>query len=173
MLVRGGIRLLAALVFVLAGIGYGLSPARAASFAAPAFKQQWDTGEGMIPNFWGPVETAKSGQQEPYQQASGGQRTVQYFDKARMELTNGLVTNGLLTVELMTGNLQTGDATFERRLPARINVAGDPGGDGVTYADLARLPSTPGRAYDCTVSPCTAQEDRGNPIAPRIRRLCG
>lgn len=165
--VRRAIGVFVALILGSAEMVYGLAPARAASgFALPAFEQQWEGGEAITPNFWGPLPTAREGQQEAYREASGGQRTVQYFDKARMEMTNGTLTNGLLTVELMTGNLQTGDATFERRLPARINVAGDPGNDGVTYADLSRLPYKPGRAYLCTASPCTEQEDRGNPIAP-------
>ncbi|MHB8647870.1 MAG: DUF5107 domain-containing protein, partial [Thermomicrobiales bacterium] len=69
-----------------------------------------------------------------------GMRLVQYFDKARMELTHpaqGLVTTGLLTVELKSGKVQLGDNTFEQRGPAHINMAGDPGTDGLTYADLS------------------------------------
>lgn len=143
----------------------------ASSFADPAFETQWKAGEAAVPNFWGPLNLAHDGQQERYTEASGGTRLVQYFDKARMELTNpatGVVTNGLLTVELSTGRMQLGDATFEQRTPAHINVAGDPGSDSVTYADLTRLPYKPGRAYVCTNGPtaCTEQEDTGNPIAP-------
>jgi len=150
-----------------------LAPAvgAASTFASPAFEAQWKQGEALAPNFWGPLNLARDGQQESYKEAPGGQRLVQYFDKARMELTNstaGIVTNGLLTVELSTGRVQLGDATFEQRTLAHINVAGDPGSDSVTYADLTRLPYKPGRAYVCTDGPmaCTEQEDRGNPIAP-------
>ena len=120
----------------------GLSAA--SSFAAPPFQVVWQRGEAAFPNFWGPLSLAKDGQQEPYKEAPGGQRLVQYFDKARMELTNPamptVVTNGLLTVELKTGKVQLGDNTFEQRSPARINIAGDPGSDSLTYADLAQLP---------------------------------
>ncbi len=116
----------------------------ASSFASPPFQVVWQRGEAAFPNFWGPLSLAKDGMQEPYKEAPGGQRLVQYFDKARMELTNPstptVVTNGLLTVELKTGKVQLGDNTFEQRPPARINIAGDPGSDSLTYADLAQLP---------------------------------
>ena len=152
---------------IVVGLGWGrMSTQAATGFATPMFQQQWATGEAITPNFWGPLANATDAKQEPYKEATGGQRTIQYFDKARMELTNGTLTNGLLTVELMTGNLQRGDATFDKRVPARINVAGDPGSDGVTYADLAALPYKPGRAYLCTAMPCQETEDRGTPIAP-------
>jgi len=164
---RKGLLVLVGLLVV--GLGWGRIATQAATgFATPAFQQQWFAGEAITPNFWGPLANATDAMQEPYNEATGGRRTVQYFDKARMELTNGALTNGLLTVELMTGNLQLGDATFEKHAPARINVAGDPGGDGVTYADLAALTYKPGRAYLCTAIPCQETEDRGTPIAPRF-----
>jgi len=115
----------------------------ASTYGSGAFQAQWDAAESKVPNFWGPLTLAHDGQQEPYKEAPGGQRLVQYFDKARMELTNpasGTVTNGLLTVELKSGKVQLGDATFEQRQPAKVNIAGDPGNDGPTYADLAQLP---------------------------------
>jgi len=116
----------------------------ASSFAAPPFQVVWQRGEAAFPNFWGLLALAKDGQQEQYKEAPNGQRLVQYFDKARMELTNPamptMVTNGLLTAELKTGKVQLGDNTFEQRSPARINIAGDPGSDSLTYADLAQLP---------------------------------
>jgi hypothetical protein len=47
------------------------------------------------------------------------------------------VSNGLLVVELITGKLQVGDGRFEPRLPANVNVAGDPDGTlGPTYASF-------------------------------------
>ncbi len=128
--------------FVLLLPASGVSAA--SSFAAPPFQVVWQRGESAFANFWGPLSLAKDGQQELYKEAPGGQRLVQYFDKARMELTNPAmptnVTNGLLTVELKTGRAQLGDNTFEQRAPARINIAGDPGSDSLTYADLAQLP---------------------------------
>lgn len=125
-------------IFVAVG-----APVMAAStFADPAFQSIWATTEAKTANFWGPLATARDGQREAYRDSPGGQRLVQYFDKARMELNQpgGPVTTGLLTVELKTGQMQSGDTIFTSRGAARINVAGDPGSDGVTYADLARLP---------------------------------
>lgn len=88
----------------------------------------------------GPVEW------EPYVEAPGGRRLVQYFEKGRMELTHPdqvvdgrwRVTGGRLAWELMTGWQQVGDRTLRRRNPARIAVAGDPG-NGITYALLGSM----------------------------------
>jgi hypothetical protein len=76
-------------------------------------------------------------------------RTVQYFDKSRMEITTPgghpnadptspwYVTNGLLVMELITGRMQIGDESFEQRLPATINLAGDyDDPTGPTYASF-------------------------------------
>jgi hypothetical protein len=81
---------------------------------------------------------------EPYVEAAGGQRLVQYFDKARMELTNpatGTVTNGLLATELIRGQIQIGDRTFQPKPPPAIAIAGDPSTTGATYAALATTAS--------------------------------
>ena len=115
------------------------SASAASAFANPAFQAQWQQGEAVTPNFWGPLALAHDGQQEPYVEAPGGQRLVQYFDKARMELTNpatGVVTNGLLAVELITGKEQVGDTAFKPFQPASIPVAGDPNNAGPTYAQI-------------------------------------
>jgi hypothetical protein len=122
--------------------------AAASSFADPSFQQTWQAGESGAPNFWGPLSTARDGQREAYKEAAGGARLVQYFDKARMELTVpalGQVTTGLLTIELKTGAVQVGDATFEQRQPAKVGLVGDPGSPGPTYADLALVPEKDGR----------------------------
>ncbi len=108
----------------------------AGGFADPAFQTQWQQGEAITPNFWGPLANAKDGQQEPYKEAAGGQRLVQYFDKGRMELTNGKVTNGLLATEIVKGQLQVGDAAFQPKGPPSIPIAGDPDNPGPTYAQL-------------------------------------
>jgi hypothetical protein len=98
---------------------------------------------------WGPQDTAFQ-RREPYAEAPGGTRTVVYFDKSRMEITDPdadpgdgwFVANGLLVVELTTGRLQLGDDTFIQRAPAAINVAGDPDDrDGPTYATFGALAS--------------------------------
>jgi hypothetical protein len=98
---------------------------------------------------WGP-EAFTGELREPYADAPGGERVVQYFDKSRMEINNPsgnpdtpfYVTNGLLVVEMVAGRFQTGDAAFdERPQPAAVNIAGDPGdesGLSPTYADIAR-----------------------------------
>ncbi len=96
---------------------------------------------------WGP-EAFTAALNEPYQESPGGQRTVQYFDKARMEITQPAgdtdsiwyITNGLLVVELITGNLQTGDNSFQQKQPASVNVAGDADDStGPTYATFGNL----------------------------------
>jgi len=114
-------------------------------FASPEFEQQWNSVEGTIPNFWGPLATARDGQPEQYAEGvyngEPGKRLVQYFDKARMEKTNPArpVTNGLLTVELKTGALQLGDFSFEQRNAATIEIAGDQDAPGPSYATLNAL----------------------------------
>src|SRR3954464_14406789 len=55
------------------------------AFAVPAFQQQWVLGESVTTNFWGPLATAMDGRTEAYRDAPSGNRTVQYFDKGRME----------------------------------------------------------------------------------------
>lgn len=96
---------------------------------------------------WGP-EPFTTPLREPYAEAPGGSRLVQYFDKSRMEITNPAadrsspwyVTNGLLAKELITGQLQLGDATFQAVPPAQVNVAGDPDDPNApTYANFAHL----------------------------------
>jgi glucose/arabinose dehydrogenase len=81
---------------------------------------------------WGP-EGIFCATQEPYLDAPGGMRTVQYFDKSRMEVNDPdadpssiwYVTNGLLVTEMITGEIQTGNASFTVSSPSVINVAGD------------------------------------------------
>lgn len=91
---------------------------------------------------------------EPYAESPGGERTVQYFDKSRMEVTHPdgdpnsvwYVTNGLLVVELITGRMQIGDNLFEEREPAAVPVAGD-GNDpnGPTYETMASVLDAPAK----------------------------
>jgi outer membrane protein assembly factor BamB len=95
---------------------------------------------------------------EQVYQAERNERVVQYFDKARMEITSPFndpndpwyVTNGLLVVEMMTGQVQIADDQFVAREPAGINIAGDSAsitGEErpltPTYATLATLMSAP------------------------------
>ncbi len=143
----------------------------AGGFANPAFQAQWQQGEAVTPNFWGPISLAKDGQQESYVEAAGGTRLVQYFDKARMELgANNTVTNGLLATELITGKRQLGDNTFQDFGPANVPIAGDTDNIGPTYASiqanaaLLRVPvsSTPGTAVTAGLSPNGASQPFAN-----------
>jgi hypothetical protein len=142
----GALGVAAALLFAtVLGAFFGVGAA--STFASSAFQQQWNSVESVIPNYWGPVSTARDGQAESYVEGmyngQSGMRLVQYFDKARMEQTtpSSPVTNGLLAVELTTGQLQLGDNSFEQRAAANIGVAGDPNTPGPTYASLAQLPA--------------------------------
>ena len=104
------------------------------AFGFPAFQSQWQQGEGLAPNFWGPTVTAALTEQYA---ETGGTRLVQYFDKGRMERGAGdAVTNGLLANELITGQMQVGDNAFMAKGAANIPVAGDPDNAGPTYAGL-------------------------------------
>jgi hypothetical protein len=96
---------------------------------------------------WGPQ--ANTGvMNEPYVDASGEQRQVQYFDKSRMEINNPngdqnsiwYVTNGLLVKELITGTMAVGDNTSEQRSAAEVNATGDPDDPNApTYATFNGL----------------------------------
>lgn len=111
-----------------------INPAYSASnFANNYFKQTWqysdkavdevpDTGRGYT---WGPASISIV--TEAYQEAPGGKRQVQYFDKARMELgaDGATVTNGLLTKELVSGLRQEGDSKFVQYSPSSYQIAGD------------------------------------------------
>jgi hypothetical protein len=131
-----------------------MPPLSAEAPADPAFQRTWartdqPVQQGQVNRtwMWGP-EAFTGGLMEPYAEGQGGQRIVQYFDKARMEITNPnvdsssvwYVTNGLLVVELITGRVQVGDGAYEDRSPAVLNVAGDADDQaGPTYATFAGL----------------------------------
>lgn len=97
---------------------------------------------------WGP-DALGAGFYEQYQEAEQEQRFVQYFDKARMEISHlpdanpesvWYVTTGLLAKELITGDMQIGDTQFEDRAPADVAIAGDLSDfDSPTYATFSML----------------------------------
>jgi hypothetical protein len=108
-------------------------------FADPAFRKLWKSSDGDVAAgtasrgwLWGPL-VPSGARLEPYAEAHGNERLVEYFDKGRMEINfpNAdpddlwYVTSGLLTVELVTGQMQVGDEMFEDLEPAQIPVAGD------------------------------------------------
>ena len=135
-----------AVLLVAAGLA-GLAGAEAP--ANDAFQRTWARTDQPVASgavsrtwMWGPK--ANTGAlQEDYVEAPGGTRTVQYYDKSRMEITDPAgdqtspwyVTNGLLVNELVTGNMQVGNDAFEQRSAAEVNIAGDPG-EHPTYADI-------------------------------------
>jgi hypothetical protein len=123
---------------VLMIVGLTASPTGAATFAIPAFQTQWVAGEAITTNFWGPPVAGSPPKTEYYKDAPSGQRTVQYFDKGRMEWMDppGLLTNGLLPVEMIRGRVQFGDTAFVSKPPPNIPIAGDPSNAGPTYATL-------------------------------------
>lgn len=100
---------------------------------------------------WGPESNAFS-RVEPYVESPGGERTVRYYDKSRMEISNPAssptslwyVTNGLLVMEMITGRLQIGDNAYEQRQPAQVDIAGDGNNPlAPTYASLVGLLNLP------------------------------
>ena len=109
------------------------------------FQQLWERSDKAIVDgqvsrswTWGPSITGLV--TEPY--AEGNTRQVQYFDKTRMEQTQGrAVTNGLLAKELITGLMQLGDNSF-KQYPAndKIKIAGDQGtNQNPTYASFRKV----------------------------------
>jgi hypothetical protein len=150
-------------------------PTRATEALAPGtdpFQRTWARTDAPVAGgiidrtwVWGPGAFTAT-MLEPYGNAPGGVRVVQYFDKSRMEITHPAsdrtspwyVTNGLLVVELVSGRLQTADSTFEQRAPAEVNVAGDPDDPAApTYATFSSLRSAP-------------PSDEGTTITSRVNR---
>lgn len=142
----------------------------AQDFVDPALRNVWSRTDQVIAErkadrswTWGP--TGLVARAEVYTQAIGGVRQVQYFDKARMEITDWqrdrnnpwFVTNGLLVKELIEGQMQLGDNEFVPRAAANVNVAGD-GDDpnGPTYASfknhLARAGNRSGQTANATLA---------------------
>jgi hypothetical protein len=132
------------------------APAVANPFSNPNFRHNWQQADypvaiGAVTRgfTWGPDPFFST--TEPYLEAPGGQRQVEYLDKARMEITRPdydptnpyYVTNGLLVKEMVSGLLQNGDYSFSQRFPAfDVPVAGDPveiNPDAPTYASFFAL----------------------------------
>jgi hypothetical protein len=149
--------------------------------ALPEFYQVWYRADAAITTYqasgrswlWGP--NAFADKVEEYAEARGGKRQVEYFDKARMELTNPegdrsnpfFVTNGLLPKELIGGYIQLGDTATRPKAPAEINVAGDPNGS-ITYAKFAPVTTlSPGQntAPNRVGQPVTATIDRNGTVS--------
>jgi hypothetical protein len=136
--------------------------ARRAQFADDAFRSVWTRTDAQSVRggrtwYWGPQSWFDYA--EFYRQGVGGLRTVQYFDKARMEINNpndrsfqGGVTNGLLVVELVSGHLKKGNDPydFDTRAPADVPVAGNPKADNPsspTYASFMGVATFDNNGY--------------------------
>jgi hypothetical protein len=131
--------------------------ASAADFASPAFKRIWERTDYPVQQgradyswVWGP-EPFTGELLEWYVDSSGQHRSVQYFDKSRMEIndpaanqnTEWYVTNGLLVREMILGQVQVGNAKFINASPARIAVAGDATNTFPYYSDLQSIYNKP------------------------------
>jgi hypothetical protein len=146
-------KIIAALLCITFVFSIGAAAVSAATFADTNMEKVWTRTDQPVAAqkavrtwMWGPESFATT--QEAYAESPGGQRTVSYFDKSRMEVTNPngdrnsqwFVTNGLLAKELITGKMQVGDNAFEDKWSAEIPVAGDPDDtNGATYATLGKV----------------------------------
>ncbi len=149
--------LAASLSLILASLLVTL--AKADSPANEYFDRTWQRTDKPVADLqihrtwiWGP-EAFTGELPEAYADAPGGHRTVQYFDKSRMEITSDpsvppdsfwYVTNGLLVKEMITGKIQTGDTEYKTFSPATLNVAGDSNDPNApTYASFHNLRYAP------------------------------
>jgi hypothetical protein len=145
----------------------GMKPAAGAAqvgpttqFADPAFRRIWERADmpvasGFVTRTWTWGNALAGPTQERYREAPGDTRTVQYFDKARMEINDPagnpndpyFVTNGRLVVEMVRGELQVGlnDLMFvgmSEGCVARDCPGGAAGETGApSYADLLLVSS--------------------------------
>lgn len=124
--------------------------------SAPEVQEQWMAVDGPVYQsetarswLWGPDVWAVG--DEPYQDTHDGDRTVYYFDKARIELSDEeasagerSLTSGLLVRDMIQGAAQVGDDDFVKLGPADVPLAGDAlkfNENAPTYASLAGLAS--------------------------------
>ncbi len=151
------LRLLLVMLLVVAVQGIVPVQAQQEEFGHYEFRKTWErtdlpvqAGRAARTWMWGPGPFTPA-LWERYVEAEGGARSVQYFDKTRMELNERepydspwRVTNGLLAKELVTGRRQYGDNTFQDYGPAQIPVAGDPDDPNApTYASFSALLNAP------------------------------
>jgi WD40 repeat protein len=165
---RRGARVAAALAGLAAlampGLPADAAPfdGRRAQFADEGFNHVWTRTDAQSVRggrtwYWGPQPWFDYA--EFYRQGTNGLRTVQYFDKARMEINNpgdrsvqDGVTNGLLVVELVSGHLKKGNDPYDydSRQPADVPVAGNPKADNPnspTYASFGSLATFDNNGY--------------------------
>ncbi|HET7036827.1 MAG TPA: hypothetical protein VFI42_14175 [Thermomicrobiaceae bacterium] len=132
----------------------GALPAAAEPVGNPAFQAVWARTDRPVAELhvsrtwmWGPAAYSNP-TPEAYVESPNGRRTVQYFDKSRMEINQPgadptgewYVTNGLLAREMLTGQIQFGENLFATFPRAQVNVAGDVDDpNGVTYATMSNV----------------------------------
>ncbi|MBA3944128.1 MAG: family 10 glycosylhydrolase [Herpetosiphonaceae bacterium] len=137
-----------------------LSPSSATGLVAaapnPAFGALWSRTDRPVAQgdtkrswLWGPQAYATGS--EAYAEAPGGQRTVQYWDKSRMEVTQPgadpnatwFVTNGLLVRELVSGQIQVGDHQTIQHTPSNQPIGGNANDTtlGPSYDDFTGIAS--------------------------------
>jgi hypothetical protein len=163
------------------------APAAPSVSAQAAFQRVWErtdlpVAQGTVARswLWGDQPVVAASDSEPYAEGQEGTRSVQYYDKSRMEVNNPstdptspwYVTNGLLVVEMMSGQVQVGDNAFRLSTPANVPVAGDSDDrtqTAPTYATLARVASLHGenRAVQAAPGkPITAVIDAYGSVSP-------
>ncbi len=151
------------------------------------FELVWQRTEAPVANgdtqrswLWGP-EPRTAGMNERYLDSPGEERTVQYFDKGRMEVNHPdadpsdpwFVTSGLLTRELISGDIQIGDSAFlNTGEGARIHVAGDHLNPFPQYRHLAKVvdqgnPDRTGELADAVLTENGLEVDIGQPEDPQ------
>jgi len=140
----------------------GLVGAQAQAFATPEFQALWNRTDSLVANgtvkrsyYWGPAPISGL-LKEPFAEATGGQMTVQYFDKSRMELAGSdkTVTNGLLAVDLISGRKQIGKSSYQDRYSADIPMASD--GDDKNAPTYATFKALLGKTTDKSGQNATA-----------------
>lgn len=137
------------------------------------FELVWERTEAPVADgetqrswLWGP-EPRTAGMLERYIDSPDEERTVQYFDKGRMEVNDPsadpsdpwFVTSGLLTRELISGTIQIGDDAFlDTGQGASIQVAGDYLNPFPQYRHMAEVidqghPDRTGEIADTVLTP--------------------
>jgi hypothetical protein len=131
-----------------------------------SFYRTWERTERPVMDrsvsrtwMWGP-QAITGPITEPYMEAPGQYREVQYFDKTRMEINNPnedpesrwFVTNGLLAKELITGRVQVGHLSHIDVEPSGSQIAGDPHPHSPTYRALGELLNEPAASVESLIT---------------------
>jgi hypothetical protein len=180
----------ARIVHVLLGLGIlagafavaSLLPVRHAEappFATPAFQRAWTSEPAAAAksiDVWGSDPLVW--RVEPYAGAPNNRRTVQYFERGRMEIEAGdsEVTLGLLAREMTMGRIDLGQGSVLERQPPEISVDSGELDDLVpTYLTLSRVVGLPARDRSRNAERITDWVLRSGPGAesssPEVRRF--